>query len=684
MYVYVYVFVPLLPWPQVTSSSVSFSGSSSSTASASSSISDLDLVLRHRGHKRDVYEAMSHESLVDLVVQRDTALRSARAEICKFRRSSHATRVEEDDESSAIVPAAAYADATSNDLFAIERRGRKLKHFSLKGSYALALRRSLSNIPAFSLGPVLLEDVSHQSVVRFEVELHAASVSASRSWHQDLLYMLQGQRDIPSLTIYAFRGDATNANVWQNAKLHGLQLQTTCISDVGKVTSAKDFLAEMFSLSAWADPQRQECGSAEALHAMIRKQIRCLGAPVWPCDSADDRDRDHDDGSPRPEPGEKYHQFLERLPRPAQCTLWAVTSDGGGDQIKCRRRIKHETRAALQHLVIDRSCLFHINALITKSGLTQIDRWYLRNKLKYKYYAAIAKVVHIWRDCSRAVYTSWIDRHGAASANLHARTMVPKCIAGRWQSIHITQERILAAGQDLLPAAMLPVIELKKRKPKAKGKPKAKAKALALADAADAAADAAIEDAAPDALVSRTDADELVYDPLAAETAHYREKMGKYRRDSSMALRDSTWWRSVDIMTRASKPLQHHHRLAHQKRPPEKLAAEGNASSAITCGGGLRIFKEFEAALFDNLDWADDIVNDEPLGIVPELLALQVELILHHAAAYFRRVVRPASEFSPQRASAGNGDRAAACCCLRPAACCLRLPAAACGCLRPL
>ena len=132
-------------------------------------------------------------------------------------------------------------DQTDQKLFLVERHGKNQKHISLKGGFALALRRNIGNAAARTVGATLLEDVSHQSVVRYEIELHGATVAAHRARISDAVAMLS-QSPNQSLLVHAVRGDATNSGVWKQAKLHGVQCTSTFVPNTSAIDSCSSYM----------------------------------------------------------------------------------------------------------------------------------------------------------------------------------------------------------------------------------------------------------------------------------------------------------------------------------------------------------------------------------------------------------------------------------------------------------
>jgi hypothetical protein len=186
---------------------------------------------------------------------------------------------------------------------------------------------------------------------------------------------------------------------------------------------------------------------------LYAKQIASLGAPIWPT-STDARFPTTDE-----EKSMSYPAYLRTLDTSGPITVWALTTDGGSDQIKFRDYVKYEVKYHPCCVVFDASCLQHKNALITKTLLLQIDKWLGRNRLKFRYYSSIAKVIHVWREYNRSIYTKWAALFGAISANNNTRTLVPRCIAGRWGSIFSGQRRILGASRECLTPVIVAVLE---------------------------------------------------------------------------------------------------------------------------------------------------------------------------------------------------------------------------------
>ncbi len=111
----------------------------------------------------------------------------------------------------------------------VERVGSRtitgLAHLSPKGAMIVALRRNISNTAASNMGAAILEDLSRQVVVRYEIEAAAALNAKFQEFHASMDSIVDAQ---PSLAIacHSFSSDATNSAIWQKAKLQGLELNS--------------------------------------------------------------------------------------------------------------------------------------------------------------------------------------------------------------------------------------------------------------------------------------------------------------------------------------------------------------------------------------------------------------------------------------------------------------------------
>ena len=112
-----------------------------------------------------------------------------------------------------------------------ENRGDKGRWYTPRGGFLLAARRCKSNCAAYSVGLVLMRDLSHPTVTKWKIKFRAALVASSRLFVttavEDITHHLVSKADGWKFRFKSYRSDATNANVWQRSKLHVTEISTT-------------------------------------------------------------------------------------------------------------------------------------------------------------------------------------------------------------------------------------------------------------------------------------------------------------------------------------------------------------------------------------------------------------------------------------------------------------------------
>ena len=96
------------------------------------------------------------------------------------------------------------------------------------------------------------------------------------------------------------------------------------------------------------------------------------------------------------------------------------------------------------------SCLEHTGHLSVKTSMKLSDH-ILRTEFdqqSFTYFSALAKLINIWTDFGRAIYTTWVLLYGALEALRWARTAPPRCISGRWGSGIQAEGRVGGTPQD--------------------------------------------------------------------------------------------------------------------------------------------------------------------------------------------------------------------------------------------
>eukprot|EP00973_Karenia_brevis_P071889 9989219-Karenia_brevis.AAC.1 len=75
--------------------------------------------------------------------------------------------------------------------FQIQRHGKKQSYLTFQGGMSVALRRNISNVSAKGFGSSALEDISHQTVARWEVDCGATVQGGIQQFHKNM----EGQAD---------------------------------------------------------------------------------------------------------------------------------------------------------------------------------------------------------------------------------------------------------------------------------------------------------------------------------------------------------------------------------------------------------------------------------------------------------------------------------------------------------
>jgi hypothetical protein len=528
-----------------------------------------------------VYQNMDREGLLNVVLARDTCIRALRNELHATKKQLARLKAEDSEDASALAPHEQQYDL--NHHFQVDRVGKNKTRLSVKSRFALAIRRNLTNVAARDLGAAILEDVSHQSINRYEIECGAALVGSFRAFHADCY------AEKPQLIVHSIRCDATNSSVWQQSKLHGLELTTSCLDDLSMANSITDIAADQVSRTQFADPLPLYDSSAAGTHAMIRKQIAGLGCVPW--DIVD------------PDTAPPLENQLGELPTDIGIRLWLLTTDGGPDQVKCRRIIKHETMMSPTDVVFDLNCLLHNVHLIMRSGLAIADAFAANARAPFKYYSALAKLMHLWREKARAVFLAWQRLHGGSAAVKHARRVPPKCLSGRWGSVAVVEQFIVSAGREQIKSVMLDVLGV---------------------------LDALKDDHVAMEAMERSSA---IDDPQLEETAAHRSRLGRWKSDTVKTLEDGLFWAMVSILSCSHPPLQHHLHFV------QKFECQRDALGRFVCGKARSILSDLETCFADTSWLSDSIVDEIPLFQMSALIDLHVSITLHHAAAYFRRFV---------------------------------------------
>jgi hypothetical protein len=130
-----------------------------------------------------------------------------------------------------------------------------------------------------------------------------------------------------------------------------------------------------------------------------------------------------------------------------------------------------------------------------------------------------------------------------------------------------------------------------------------------------------------------------VEDPMNESSAEYSRRLGRWRNDVLSIFEDTDFFHVLEIVEASHRPLQHHMGFVSKVLSASELEAHGGHIAQLLSGKGEQILNECFGFLRD-IQWARDITNQvSSPEDVSDLFALALEVHLHHAAAYKRRVV---------------------------------------------
>lgn len=282
------------------------------------------------------------------------------------------------------------------------------------------------------------------------------------------------------------------------------------------------------------------------------------------------------------------------------------------------------------------NCLKHQGHIIVREGLEIVDETFKAMGKPFKYYSSLRKIVNVWREKAKDFYLKWCAIYGAKDANAMARYLVPRCIAGRWGSVHRTEERVGNCTRAKLHAVSAAVLsgEAHVGDCQCRGGELPQLSGL-LADGAQAGRDAV---------------DELNVD----EQREYRGKMGRWRRDVMRVTADDFFFAALSVSHEARAPLHHLNAILDSKPSGAGLDQHGTVLAQLICTRGASLAREMDA-LLDKLSVLVAVCEPELTTDEFQWLArLAARLALHNASAFHMRVTTPLSK--PRALAARRGS----------------------------
>ncbi|CAE6972319.1 unnamed protein product [Symbiodinium sp. CCMP2592] len=411
------------------------------------------------------------------------------------------------------------------------------RYLTVPSTVALALRRNLSNVSCADLGLVILDDASRWSVSRSEVRAGAAATASMREWHAGMLQEMfhpDGAEDF-NLSLHIVSQDATNSGIWQKRKLIALLCHSAYL--VSLPSKFRWSWHDMFrEIRAIADVQPVEDGSGQGSVSMTTKMLKSINCPTvhdlvakHAELKADGQQRQQHQPSDE-KPADADAKFLCVEWRADDSVQWPVhvyvfVTDRGPNEVLARKIWQCVSSACEHVVVLGSDCLEHAAHLVTVSSLKLVDKLlplqFEGKGRAWKYFSSLATFSITVRDSSKDFFQMWCQEHGDLSGVKHAKSLWPKCVAGRWNSCSDVERRMHDSGGQ---ATVLPVM---RRLMGAK------------------------REAAP--AKEHQSIDEIAVE----ETAHYTQQMGRWRATTLKCVEDPLWWTVAEAMRMARSPALH-------------------------------------------------------------------------------------------------------------------------------
>ena len=303
----------------------------------------------------------------------------------------------------------------------------------------MAVKRSLGNCAANTLGRILAVDASTRAVTTWEIKAQAALLAASRADHATGRQLLIEGRGTPTCVSHFIKTDATNKAVWHKRKLH-----------VGKVASiylamtpdSPDDPEVLQYVDSTCDLQivPNAC-PANTLYSMVTRHIQSVGAHVW-------NDPSVTDG------GDVFHMYVS-------------TSDAGCDESKAREYMRNAMYHRSHCFFWEADCLGHVTHLVSKKLLITAQEIVM--KLipceVSGYFGSVAMLSNVWREHSIQIQKAFKELFGEDRAQHCAKCLPPRCLSGRWGSVSAVEAFLLKAERAELEKVFQTALRPPRRRP---------------------------------------------------------------------------------------------------------------------------------------------------------------------------------------------------------------------------
>ena len=245
-----------------------------------------------------------------------------------------------------------------------------------------------------------------------------------------------------------------------------------------------------------------------------------------------------------------------------------ATTDRGSNELWCKKAVQCIMKDVPSFFYLGSDCYEHIAHLGTLGALRACDQ-ILKGYRPWKYFSSVAIVTNTLRDLSQRLFATWRTLYGDSDAVAKVKTMIPRCIGGRWGSIAETENRLIQANIGKVCKAVKHMFEVD---PELLANEKTKKKNPAS---------------------DTNQVDEIAME----ETQAFKMRMGRWRRHAWTVLQDPLFERIVLVMNRTRGPWMH---LSHFLK--KILVPDGNGHLCqLVCGKAKEIYQDFDTMAFGHL-----------------------------------------------------------------------------------
>ena len=186
-----------------------------------------------------------------------------------------------------------HADARAAKAGEFVTEGETSGWLTPQGLLPVAIRRNLSNLATADIGLVLCMDLSRWTCARAEVRAGACLIASSRSFWRAWQQQIWGTRqEHHSLTVLAYREDATNASVWRKSKMMALDIEARHAADISPddIIRSEELSCDLDEvgigvtrIKRLADvlPVSKDHETGKGTLILTEKLLESLGCPSW-------------------------------------------------------------------------------------------------------------------------------------------------------------------------------------------------------------------------------------------------------------------------------------------------------------------------------------------------------------------------------------------------------------------